>query len=88
MSCDELVAGLDSAQQIRSMVGKGSVVLRDSADGRTIQGALASYDVALQSIELTGDPVRIKDDTGASLTGKRAIYDLESGAARLAGTAP
>lgn len=87
LTCDELVAGLDSAQQIRSMVGKGSVVLRDSADGRTIQGALASYDVGLESIELTGEPVRIKDDTGASLTGKRAIYDLKSGAARLAGAA-
>ncbi len=87
LTCDELIAGLDGAQRIQSMVGKGSVLLRDSADGRTISGTTASYDVAQESIELAGSPVRIKDDTGASLTGKRAIYDLKSGAARLAGAA-
>ena len=88
LTCDELVAGLDGAQQIRSMVGKGGVVLRDSADGRTIQAATAAYDVAGESIELNGNPVTIKDDSGASLTGKRALYDLKSGSARLAGAAP
>lgn len=87
LTCDELVAGLDGAQQIRNMVGKGTVLLRDSADGRSIQSSIAAYDVAGESIELTGSPVTIKDDSGASLTGKRAVYDLKSGSARLVGAA-
>ncbi|MEO8195603.1 MAG: LptA/OstA family protein [Thermoanaerobaculia bacterium] len=87
LTCDELVAKLDDAQQIKSMTGTGKVQLRDTADGRTIQAATADYDVAAEAIELLGSPVTIKDDAGASLTGKRAIYDLKTGSARLAGTA-
>ncbi len=88
LSCDELVARLDGAQQMKSMTGTGRVVLRDTADGRSIQAATAAYDVAAENIELLGNPVTIKDDSGASLTGKRAIYDLKTGSARLAGAAP
>jgi lipopolysaccharide transport protein LptA len=88
LTCDELVAGLDEAQQMRTMTGTGKVLLGDSAEGRTIQADRADYDVAAKKIELNGNPVTIKDDSGASLAGKRAIYDLESGSARLVGTAP
>lgn len=88
LTCDELIAELDDAQQMRRMTGKGKVELRDAADGRRIQAATAAYDVAAESIELLGTPVTIRDDSGASLTGKRAIYDLKTGAARLAGAAP
>jgi lipopolysaccharide transport protein LptA len=87
LTCDELVATLDEGQQVKSMVGTGKVALRDSATSRSIQAATAAYDVRSESIELRGEPVTIKDDSGASLTGKRAIYDLKSGSARLVGAA-
>jgi lipopolysaccharide transport protein LptA len=88
LACDELVAELDGVQQMKSMTGTGKVVLRDAATGRSIQAETASYDVGAESIELLGSPVTMKDDTGATLKGKRALYDLKSGSARLAGTAP
>jgi lipopolysaccharide transport protein LptA len=88
LTCDELVATLDDAQQMKSMVGTGKVALRDTATSRSIQAATATYDVRAESIELLGSPVTIKDDSGASLAGKRAIYDLKSGSARLVGEAP
>ena len=87
LTCAELVAALDDAQQIQSMTGKGGVVLRDTAERRTIQAQTAAYDVAAESIELRGNPVTIKDDAGASLSGQRALYDIKSGSARLAGAA-
>ncbi|MEO8277643.1 MAG: LptA/OstA family protein [Thermoanaerobaculia bacterium] len=87
LACDEIVADLDEKQQVRRMTGTGKVLLRDAAAGRSIQATVATYDVAADSIELTGEPVTIQDDTGAKLTGKRAIYDLKTGAARLAGAA-
>jgi lipopolysaccharide export system protein LptA len=89
--CDELVALLDTAggsQQVRRMTGTGKVRLVDSAAGQSIVGSSAAYDVAAENIELTGDPLTIKDESGAVLTGKRAFYDLEIGVARLAGAEP
>ncbi len=88
LTSDELVAELDAAQKIKSMTGTGKVVMQDPAAGRTIQATSAAYDVAAESIELLGAPVTIKDESGAALTGKRAIYDLKTGAARLVGVAP
>ena len=87
LTCDELVAELDDAQQMKTMTGTGKVLLRDAATGRSIQAESASYDVGAESIELLGSPVTMKDDTGATLKGKRALYDLKSGSARLAGAA-
>ncbi len=87
LTCDELVAELDGTQQVRRMSGSGKILLRDSTAGRSISGSAAVYDVAAASIELSGDPVTMKDDTGATLSGKRLLYDLASGSAHLAGAA-
>jgi lipopolysaccharide transport protein LptA len=87
LSCDELVAELDEAQQMKSMTGTGKVLLRDSAAGRSIRADGATYDVGTETIELRGEPVTMVDDTGATLKGKRAFYDLKTGSARLAGAA-
>lgn len=88
LTCDELVADLDDAQQMKRMSCSGKVVLQDPDAGRTIQASSAAYDVAAESIELLGTPVTIRDESGAALAGKRAIYDLKTGAARLVGAAP
>ncbi len=87
LTCDELVADLDEAQQMRSMTGTGKVRLRDTVAGRSIEARTATYDVGAESIELRGEPVTMIDDTGATLKGKRAFYDLKSSSARLAGAA-
>ncbi|MDQ1347013.1 MAG: OstA-like protein, partial [Acidobacteriota bacterium] len=87
LTCDELVADLDEAQQMRSMRGTGKVRLRDTLAGRSIEARTATYDVGAESIELRGEPVTMIDDTGATLKGKRALYDLKSSSARLAGAA-
>jgi len=88
LTCDELVAALDGTQQVRRMTASGKVLLHDADAGRSIQASIAIYDVAAESIELLGDPVTMKDDSGATLSGKRALYELKSGAARLTGAAP
>lgn len=88
LTCDELVARLDSGQQMESMSGRGEVLLRDTETGRTIQAETAAYDVGAEIIELLGEPVTLKDASGGMLKGKRAIYDLESGSARVVGAAP
>lgn len=87
LTCEELVAELDGAQQVRRMTGSGKILLRDPAAGRSVQGNTAIYDVAAETIELLGDPVTMKDDSGATLSGKRVLYDLKSGSARVAGAA-
>jgi len=87
LTCEELVAELDGAQRVRRMVGSGKIVLQDPTAGRSVQGNTAIYDVAAETIELSGDPVTMKDDSGATLSGKRVLYDLKSGSARVAGAA-
>ena len=87
LTCDELVGELDAAQQMKSMTAEGKILLRDATAGRSILAESAIYDVGAETIELRGSPVTMKDDTGATLQGKRALYDLESGSARLVGAA-
>ena len=72
---------------MKSMRGTGKVRLRDTLAGRSIEARTATYDVGAESIELRGEPVTMIDDTGATLKGKRALYDLKSSSARLAGAA-
>ena len=59
----------------------------DEARAAFIQAESALYDVGAETIELRVSPVTMKDDTGATLQGKRALYDLKSGSARLVGAA-
>ena len=84
-TCDELIADLDPQNRIQKMVGSGGVHLRDPEAGRTIDADSAEYEVASGSVLMSGDLVTMKDAQGGVLRGKRLIYNLESGSARLLG---
>ena len=84
-TCRTLVADLDDGNRIRKMVGEGAVHLDDPSGGRTVDGERAEYDVATGEVLVTGNPVNMKDAQGAVIRGRRLLYDLKSGAARLLG---
>lgn len=85
LSCAKLVAELGADRKIRRMIGTGAIQLRDPAAGRAIDGDRAEYDVASGSVLIAGDLVTMKDADGALLKGKRLLYDLNTGAAKLLG---
>ncbi|MEM9292370.1 MAG: LptA/OstA family protein [Acidobacteriota bacterium] len=57
----------------------GSASLQDLRQGRTVRGRRLVYDPDAGTIDVVGNPVRVKDRQGSELTGQRVIYQLESG---------
>ncbi|MGE0639127.1 MAG: LPS export ABC transporter periplasmic protein LptC [Thermoanaerobaculia bacterium] len=83
--CDRLTSDLDRENQLEKMIGEGAVRLDDPDGGRVIEGQKAEYSVASGELLVSGSPVRMKDAQGAELKGRRLLYNMESGAARLLG---
>jgi len=64
------------------------VRVRDLASGRRVSGDRAEYDLESRSAIVTGTPVEIREGSGTVLRGRRALFDLATGAARLLSEAP
>ncbi|MGH7338160.1 MAG: LptA/OstA family protein, partial [Myxococcota bacterium] len=79
----EVTVELTDDRRAERMHARGAVVVVDGQSGRSVSGDEADYDLTTQSAIVTGAPVTIKDEEGNLLRGKRALFDLESGDAKL-----
>jgi lipopolysaccharide export system protein LptA len=83
LRASEVTVKLSDAKRAERMHARGAVVVVDGVTGRTVSGDEADYDLDAESALVTGEPVTIKDKDGNLLRGQRALFDLESGDAKL-----
>lgn len=74
---------LDPEQRARRMVATGGVRIVDRSQGRTVVGTEAVHDLAAETILVTGEPVTLAEREGTSVRGRRLLYDLTAGTARM-----
>ena len=88
MSADNVVVKLDSEQQAQRLRAAGGVKIEDRTSGRTVEGADADYDLEARTAIVTGQPAIIREKSGTVLRGRRALYDLATGGAKLLSEQP
>ncbi len=88
LACEELIADLTDQRRLHLLEGSGEVVLQETTTGRLARGERARYDLDAGTLELTGNPVTLRDPDGAEMKGRSLRYDLKTGTAKMSGTAP
>lgn len=88
LAADELVASLGEDERVRAMVATGAVRLEEKGSGRTVTGTRVEYDLARRSALFEGTPVTLEDRQGTRIQGRRLLYDLASGSARMVAEKP
>jgi lipopolysaccharide transport protein LptA len=83
LAAERVRVELDSEQRARRMVASGAVRIVDRAQGRTVQGVEAVHDLTEETILVTGNPVVLAEREGTSVRGRRLLYDLAAGTARM-----
>jgi len=85
---DEIRVELDAQQRARRLLASGQTRIVDRVSGRTVSGATADYDLATGQALVEGEPAEISERGGVTLRGRRALFDRDSGSARLVSEAP
>jgi len=89
ISCQELNLKMNPDGGAERMLCEEEVEILDPASGTTITGGdSALFQIGAGEIDVRGNPVRLKDAQGRIVTGKRMIYDLESGTFRSGASLP
>lgn len=83
LACSDLVVALDERGRATTMTCTGEVRLTDRVAGNTATGERAVYDLASRAVEIEGEPVRLTKADGARVEGRRVLYDLARGSARV-----
>src|SRR6185503_20018465 len=83
MKSKTLTVELTTKGQARRMTAAGNVELEAPAEGRTITAERADYDVQERRIVFRGSPVTLKDKKGGTLSGKQAVYSMETAKVRV-----
>lgn len=78
-----LTVELTEKGEARRMSAVGSVQLEAPAEGRTITAERADYDVGARRVVFLGSPVTLVDKKGGTLSGKQAVYSMETGKVRV-----
>lgn len=81
--CRELEIDLDEEGQAERMTCTGRVELEDRATGNTATGERAVYELGARTIDITGQPVVLTRDDGSEIAGRRVLYDVDAGRARV-----
>ena len=88
LAADELVNHLGADERVERVVATGSLRLEDGASGRVVEAGRAEYDLAARTALFEGQPVVLKDRQGTTIQGRRLLYDLAAGSARMLADAP
>lgn len=73
------------AGRAETLTCEGDVKLVDPKDGRNISGARAVYRLSEKRIQITGDPVTMKDRAGNVVRGRTLLYNMEDGKVEVRG---
>ncbi|HXT52604.1 MAG TPA: LptA/OstA family protein, partial [Thermoanaerobaculia bacterium] len=79
----DLTVELTAKGQARRMIATGAVKLEAPAEGRTITAQRADYDVESRRVVFRGSPVTLVDKKGGTLSGKQAVYSMETAKVRV-----
>ena len=79
----DLTVELTAKNQARRMIATGAVKLEAPAEGRTITAERADYDVEARRVVFRGSPVTLNDKKGGTLSGKQAVYSMETAKVRV-----
>ena len=79
----DLTVDLTVKGQARRMLATGDVKLEAPAEGRTITAQRADYDVESRRVVFRGSPVTLVDKKGGTLSGKQAVYSMETAKVRV-----
>ncbi len=85
---DELVNHLGEGDRVERVVATGALRLEDGASGRVVEAGRADYDLAARTALFEGQPVVLKDRQGTTIQGRRLLYDLSTGSARMLAETP
>jgi LPS export ABC transporter protein LptC/lipopolysaccharide transport protein LptA len=78
-----LTVELTEKGEARRMSAGGGVQLEAPVEGRTITAERADYDVLERRVIFVGSPVTLVDKKGGTLSGKQAVYSMETGKVRV-----
>jgi lipopolysaccharide export system protein LptA len=67
---------------------RAEVQVQDSSTGRTVEGDVAVWEPAAETVRVSGERVRMRDRDGALIEGPILIYDFASGQARIESPRP
>jgi len=79
MNCGGVRIDLDEDQQMKRLICNEGVRLQEQTQGRTVAGRRAVYDPILETIEIWGHPVVLRDRRGSRLQGGHLVYNLREG---------
>jgi len=88
IASNECRADLDDKGAVRAMRASGAVKIVDRATKRTVEGDVADYDLAADQILVTGERVILREADGGVLRGRRALFELATGTARILSESP
>lgn len=83
LGAERVLVELDADQRARRMTATGQVRLDDRASGRLVSGSSATHDLEARTVLIEGDPVVLAEPDGSKVRGRRLLYDLEAGTARM-----
>jgi len=83
LNSKDLTVDLTVKGQARRMLATGDVKLEAPAEGRTITAQRADYDVESRRVVFRGSPVTLVDKKGGTLSGKQAVYSMETAKVRV-----
>ncbi len=83
LAADRVRVELDPDNQARRLEATGAVRLSDRGSGRTITGERAEHDFEARRILVLGEPVILLEPGGARVRGRRLLYDVAAGTARM-----
>ena len=83
LTCRDLEVALDDKGKAKRMTCTGAVHLTDRAAGNSAEGDRAVYELTARTVEIDGAPVKLHKSDGTRVEGRRVLYDLDAGKARV-----
>ncbi|MCZ6508347.1 MAG: hypothetical protein O7A04_09920 [Acidobacteria bacterium] len=83
MRCPLLQLELNEADQFERMYCEGGTLIQDDEGGSKISGYAAIYNTAAGKVKILGEPVRLVQTAGGTISARLMVYDFESAIAEI-----
>lgn len=83
MGCPLLQLEVDDQQEFERMYCEGGTTVSDNDEGSKITGDAAIYNTAAGKVKVMGEPVRLTQGTGGTITARLMVYDFETAIAEI-----
>ncbi len=87
LNCKDLVVDVDRDKKAERMNCSGDARLNDPKTGKRISGEVANYRVGDRVIEISGNPVQMRDKDGNQIQGRQVVYWVDGGKVEVRGRA-